>query len=194
MARSNAANYSNIEHFFLIGHGWTGDGHAVLCGPNAGRFKFAHGVDWIQFKEERQMDRRSFHQEGRRRRRRCRRGVGARRTGNRADQSQDYLAPDVVVPEELLGHDLWRRADALRSMCRKSTDGNFDDPGLRRRRDRAGLQAADAVAAGTVEAVPHGLLLLLGQGPDMGTRLGRAFWAQRTRHERLALPRRRQST
>ena len=123
-------------------------------------------------------------------------GVGAAaatalcRAGHRAVEPENHLASRVVLPE-VARHDLWRRRGLLQDAL--GSDGRqFHHPGLSpRARLVPGLQAADATAAGTVEACHTVVILLLGQGPDVGAGRGRSLRAQRTRHERLAVPWRR---
>ena len=82
-------------------------------------------------------------------------------------------------------------AEVFAKMLSEATDGNFTIQVFAAGELVPGLQAADAVDGRHGRGLPHGVLLLLGQGPDVGARRGRAVRAQCPRHERLAVPWRR---
>ncbi len=65
-------------------------------------------------------------------------------------------------------------------MCPEATDGNFTIDVFAAGEIVPALEVANAVSAGTIEGRPHRLLLFLGQGPDLGSRL-RRFRSRSTR-------------
>ena len=180
-------NYLKYRAFFADGHGWTGEGHAVLCGPTPMQDASvrAWASAWIQFKEERRWIVVHF--------------IKKASVGGAAAAAASVLAAPAIAQSnpkitwrltssfpKALRHDLWRRRRRCSKYVSEATDGNFDDPGLRRRRDRSGLQAADAVAAGTVEACHTVCYYFWGKDPTWALAYRGAVRAQRTRHECLA--------
>ena len=77
--------------------------------------------------------------------------TGAGCAGHRAIDAEDFVARDIVVSEGAR-HDLRRGRSRWRTIVRDSTDGNFDIQVFAAGEIVPGLQAADAAAAGTVEA------------------------------------------
>lgn len=76
--------------------------------------------------------------------------IGAGCAGHCADQSEGHLALDVVLPE-IAGYHLWRCGSSVEIRVR-SYRREFPDPVFAAGEIVPGLQAADAAAAGTVEA------------------------------------------
>ena len=92
---------------------------------------------------------------------------------HRAGGAGDQMAPDVELPE-VARHDLRRRRD-LRQGGGRGHRRQVPDRGLRGRRDRAGpARRSTRCTNGTRRNLPHRLLLLLGQGPDLRLRHGGA--------------------
>ena len=107
-----------------------------------------------------------------------------------AQTARDHVAADLEL-SEVARHDLRRRRD-LRQVCRRGDRRQVPDPGLRRRRDRARPAGRRRGQRRHRRDVPHRLLLLLGQGPDLRLRHRRAVRPQRPPAERLDVRRRRQ--
>ena len=92
-------------------------------------------------------------------------------------------------PKSLDTH-LWR-GRSLRQGRRRGDRQQVPDPGLRRRRDRAGPAGGRRRAERHRRDVPDGVLLLFRQGPDLRVRHGGAVRAQQPHAERLDAVRRR---
>ena len=112
----------------------------------------------------------------------CRCGVPPlprrRRSRRRAVDAEVSLACTSIVPEGAR-HDLRRRRDAVASASREATDGKFQIQVFAGRRDRAGPAGGRRGAARHRRDVPHRVLLLLGQGPDLRLRHGGPVRPQR---------------
>ena len=70
-------------------------------------------------------------------------------------------------------------AEVLSKYLKEATDGNFTIQPFAAGEIVPGLQAADATAAGTVEALPYRRLLLLGQGSHVGFGRSGSFCVER---------------
>ena len=131
-----------------------------------------------------------FHQEGRHGRRRRRGGNRrARRAGHRAVQPKGDLAPRLVV-SQAARHDLWRRRDAG-EICVGSDRRQFHHRRLRRRRDRSGAAGRRCGLARAPSRPATRSATISGARTRLGALRRRAVLAQRPRHERLVLSRRR---
>ena len=110
------------------------------------------------------------------------RGRGARcirccRTGNCSIVSRSEMAADGKLAE-IAGYAV-RGLRILFQTRRRNHRQQIPDPGLRRRRNRTGLQVLDAVQSGTVEMGNTATVLLLRQGRGLHIRHGTSV---RTEH------------
>jgi hypothetical protein len=106
--------------------------------------------------------------------------------GDRADQSEDQLAPDLELSEE--PRHAVRHLDPCRQARRRGDRRQFPDPDLRRRRDRAGAAGARRRPERHGRVQPHAGELLYRQGHRLRLRDFLALRPQYPPAERLALP------
>ena len=97
-----------------------------------------------------------------------RRGDRSRRARHRAIDAGDQVASDLELPEVARHH--LRRVGSLRQGGRRGDRQQVPDPGLRRRRDRAGPAGGRRRAERHGRDVPHRVVLLFRQGSDLRLR------------------------
>ena len=112
--------------------------------------------------------------------------------GDRAILARVQVAHDVELPE-VARHHLWRRR-AVVEIRRRDDRQQVSDPGLRRRRTRAGPAGAGCDLQRHRRDVPHRLVLLRRQGSDLCDLCLGAVRPQRAPAEFLVVSGRRQGT
>ena len=117
-------------------------------------------------------------------------GVGAAaaavaKPGDRAVDAGTQVAPDLELPE--VARHIYGAAEIFAKAVAEATDNKFQIQVFAAGEIVPGLQAADAVHQRHRRDVPHRVLLLCRQGPDLRLRHRGAVRAQQPHAERLAV-------